>query len=290
MRRRDNSVNRMMRDARGRLSMSDMQIRVLVVDDHRMFADALTALLGTADDITVVGTTTDAHRVVELANTLKPDVVTLDANLISADGIEIARQLRQLPRPPYVVMVTCVDDVDRIVHAIWAGAQAWVPKESSAVQLIDVIRQVVSGQAWLPPELLGTVLQAIVAATDGRPPERTPLASLTQRERQVLRCMLAGLDRGATADVLGLSLNTVRTHAQSVLTKLHVHSTLEAVSMALSFGMSPDASNGTTQLQVATTHGARPRARNLAADTRRDVSGDARDFGHAVTSHPLRSA
>ena len=261
-----------------------MQIRVLVVDDHRMFADALTALLGTADDIAIVGTTTDARRVVELADALKPDVVTLDANLISADGIEVARELGRLSRPPHVVMVTCVDDVDRIVHAIWAGARAWVPKESSAVQLIDVVRHVASGQAWLPPELLGPVLQAIVAATDGRPPERTPLASLTPRERQVLRCMLAGLDRGATADVLGLSLNTVRTHAQSVLTKLHVHSTLEAVSMALSFGMSPEVSGGATQLQVATTHGTRLPARKI------DTPGDARDYRHTVASHPLRSA
>jgi DNA-binding NarL/FixJ family response regulator len=245
--------------------MGAMQIRVLVVDDHQMFADALTALLATADDIAIVGTVTDAKRVVELSHNLRPDVVTLDANLIGADGIDIARELHQLPERPHVVMVTCVDDVDRILHAIWAGARAWVPKESSATQLIDVVRRVAGGESWLPPQLLGTVLQAIVASSDGRPPERTPLASLTPRERQVLRCMLAGLDRGATADFLGLSLNTVRTHAQSVLTKLHVHSTLEAVSVALGFGMSPDtAPDATARLSVATAIGHRSPARATA--------------------------
>jgi DNA-binding NarL/FixJ family response regulator len=220
-------------------TMGRVTLRVLVVDDHRMFAEALAGRLSSADDLSVVGTATDATRALEFSRTLRPDVVTLDVNLGDADGVEVARELRATATPPKIVMVTCVDDVDRVLHAIWAGALAWVPKETCTTTLLEVIRGAAQGYAWLPPHLLGVVLDTIVASSDG-PPDRTPLAALTPRERQVLRCMLAGLDRSASAELLGLSLNTVRTHAQSVLTKLNVHSALEAVSVALSAGMRPD--------------------------------------------------
>lgn len=217
-----------------------MTVRLLVVDGHRMFAEALAGSMTLADGITVVGTATNAARAFELVRTFRPDVVTLDADVGEADGVDIARELHRTAAPPKIVMVTCVADVDRILQAIWAGALGWVSKESPTATLADVVRGVARGHAWFPPHLLGTVLHAIVAASGGEPPDRTPLAALTPRERQVLRCMLAGLDRGATAQLLGLSLNTVRTHAQSVLAKLHVHSALEAVAVALRVGMRPD--------------------------------------------------
>ena len=229
-----------MRARQCRQMMHTMTIRVLVIDDHRMFADALAERLSRAHDMTVVGIATSAAKGLESTRAFRPDVVTLDANLGEADGVELARELRTMAVPPKIVMVTCVEDVDRVLRAIWAGALAWVPKETGAAELIEVIRGAARGDAWIPPRVLGVVLNAIVASSDGQPPDRTPLAALTPRERQVLRCMLAGLDRSATAGLLGLSLNTVRTHAQSVLTKLHVHSALEAVSVALSAGMRPD--------------------------------------------------
>lgn len=238
----DDSVLVHPHDARAFASADDpgMAIRVLVIDSHRMFAEALAERLSAADDVHVVGTATAAAQALESARALRPDVVTLDANLGEADGVDVAQELHTAAAPPKIVMVTCVDDIDRVLRAIWAGALAWVPKETRAVTLIEVIRGAVHGEAWLPPRVLGVVLNAIVSSSDGEPPDRTPLAALTPRERQVLRCMLAGLDRSATAEILGLSLNTVRTHAQGVLTKLHVHSALQAVSVALSAGMRPD--------------------------------------------------
>ena len=213
---------------------------MLVVDDHAMFAEALAAGLAAANGIEVAGTACDSERALLLVRSLQPDVVTIDANLGDQDGVELARELHTSARSPRIVMVTCVDDVDRILQGIWAGVVAWVPKETPTSTLIDVIRGVAHGHGWLPPELTGDVLRTIVSASGGQPPDATRLAALTPRERQVLRCMVAGLDRGATAAHLGLSLNTIRTHAQSVLTKLHVHSALEAVSVALSCGMRPD--------------------------------------------------
>lgn len=212
---------------------------MVVVDDHAMFAEALAARLAAAKGIEVVGIACDIARARLLVRSLRPDVVTLDANLGDEDGVELARELAVGENPARTIMVTCVDDVDRVLQAIWAGVVAWVPKETATSTLIAIVRSVVRGHGWLPPELTADVLRMIVAASGGQQPDGTRLAALTPREREVLRCMVGGLDRGATAAHLGLSLNTVRTHAQSVLNKLHVHSALEAVSVALGCGMRP---------------------------------------------------
>lgn len=210
-----------------------------MVDDHAMFAEALAARLASARGVEVVGVACDASRAQLLVRSFRPDVVTLDANLGEDDGVELARALASATPSVRPVMVTCVDDIDRVLQGIWAGVVAWVPKETPTSTLIDVIKGVARGHGWLPPELTGEVLRTIVSASAGQRPDGTRLAALTPREREVLRCMVAGLDRGATAHHLGLSLNTIRTHAQSVLNKLHVHSALEAVSVALGSGMRP---------------------------------------------------
>ena len=221
-----------------------MTLRVLVIDDHAMFAEALAARLAADDGLDVVGVAGDSARALLLVRSLQPDVVTLDANLGDDDGVELARELCAGDQAPRAVMVTCVNEVDRILQGIWAGVVAWVPKETPGSILIDVVKGVARGHGWLPPELTGEILRTIVGASAGEPPDATRLSGLTPRERQVLRCMVAGLDRSATAAHLGLSLNTVRTHAQSVLTKLHVHSALEAVSVALAAGMRPNGVSG----------------------------------------------
>lgn len=212
---------------------------MIVVDDHAMFAEALAARLSAAKGIEVVGVACDAARARLLVRSLRPDVITIDANLGDEDGVELARELSSAPNPARTIVVSCVDDVDRVLQAIWAGVVAWVPKETASSTLIAIVRGVVRGHGWLPPELTADVLRTIVNASGGQQPDGTRLAALTTRERDVLRCMVGGLDRGATAAHLGLSLNTVRTHAQSVLNKLHVHSALEAVSVALGCGMRP---------------------------------------------------
>jgi two-component system NarL family response regulator len=214
-------------------------IRVVVVDDHAMFAEAIAARLAAVAGIEVAGIACDAARARLLIRSVRPDVITLDVNLGDEDGIELARELSAAGNPARTIVVSCVDDVDRVLRAIWAGVVAWVPKETATSTLIAIVRGVVRGHGWLPPEMTADVLRTIVNASGGQQPDGTRLAVLTPREREVLRCMVGGLDRGATAAHLGLSLNTVRTHAQSVLNKLHVHSALEAVSVALDCGMRP---------------------------------------------------
>lgn len=210
--------------------------RVVVVDDHPIFAEALRERLSAEPDINVVATAADGRSALTAVATLQPDVVTLDIHLGDEDGVAVGAQLLDVAPRLLLIAVTCVDDPRVAVEAVWAGVRAWVPKDMGVDFLLSAIRGAVQGHSWFAPAMLGQVLPLLAGrGSVNRYGER--LTALTDRERQILECLVDGLDRRAIADRLSLSVNTVRTHVQSVLTKLHVHSSLEAVALALSAGL-----------------------------------------------------
>jgi DNA-binding NarL/FixJ family response regulator len=211
-------------------------IRIVVVDDHQVFADALAGRLAEEPDFEIVGTATTGRAALALVATLQPDLVTLDAQLGTEDGVGVCAMMLRLRPDLHVVVVTDEDDTSRAVDAVRAGAQSWVAMETGIQALLDTIRGAVHGDSRFPPQLLGRVLPELVrGGTEQRVDDR--LAGLTEREREILQCMVDGLDRRGIAQRLVLSVNTVRTHAQSVLAKLDVHSSLEAAAVALAAGM-----------------------------------------------------
>jgi DNA-binding NarL/FixJ family response regulator len=118
------------------------------------------------------------------------------------------------------------------VHAIRAGAAAWVRKDESVERLLQAIRGVARGESWLPPSELGNVLRLLIREQDKHRKSEQMLAALTPRERAVLACLAEGTGRrDAVAEQLNLSVNTVRTHLQNLMAKLDVHSALEAVAL-----------------------------------------------------------
>jgi DNA-binding NarL/FixJ family response regulator len=134
-------------------------------------------------------------------------------------------------------VLTGVTALDQVVAVVRNGARAWLPKTVDIHHLVEVIRGVHRGHGWIPPELLGHVLRELTSAQP--PAGMDALSGLTVRERDVLQCAVDGLTRAQAARRLCLSPNTVRTHTQNMLSKLGMHSTLEAVSLALRSGMRP---------------------------------------------------
>jgi DNA-binding NarL/FixJ family response regulator len=128
-------------------------------------------------------------------------------------------------------MLSEVCDARRIIAAVRAGAAAWVGKDESIEHLLRVIRGVVRGETWLPPAELGAVLRWLIQDQDDRRGADDLLASLTPREWEVLSHLVEGAGRKEVAERLQLSANTVRTHLQSLMAKLGVHSTLEVVAL-----------------------------------------------------------
>ncbi|MFD6420582.1 DNA-binding response regulator [Streptomyces sp. NPDC060198] len=232
------------------------RIRVLVVDDHRIFAESLAAALAAEPDVDVAaaGSGPAALRCLDRAATegRAYDVMLVDAELGGGppvggvphqggpvDGISLVAGVREGRPGVRTVVLAERDDPRRAAAALQAGACGWVAKDCSLQRLLAVIRGVLRGETHLPPALLTGVLRELTAARKHRTESELLVESLTPREREVLRCMVAGLGRKAVAERLYLSPHTVRTHMQNVLGKLGVHSTLAAVALARRAGVGP---------------------------------------------------
>ena len=206
-------------------------ISVLAVDDHKVFADALQARLAAERDLVPVSV---AYSVAEASSRLSRtpvDVVVLDYMLGDGTGTALAAHLQQLSPRTRVVILSATESVEAVVDGLVAGVWAWLPKTVDLAHLVEVIRGVHAGEMWLEPALLGKVMPALLARSLAPAPDM--LAVLTAREREVLDCMIAGLSRAEIANQLMVSGNTVRTHTQNLIGKLGVHSSLEAVTLAL---------------------------------------------------------
>ncbi|MER7758597.1 response regulator transcription factor [Streptomyces sp. NPDC097619] len=244
-----------------------VRIRVLVVDDHRIFAESLAAALAAEPDVDVsaAGSGPAALRCLErgVAEGRRYDVLLVDADLgsgppgaagpvripaqpngsapavPSGDGIALVAGVRAGQPAVRTVVLAERDDPRRAAMALQAGASGWVAKDCSLSRLLAVIRGVLREETHLPPALLTGVLRELTAARKTRTDSERLVESLTPREHEVLRCMVAGLNRKDVAARLFLSPHTVRTHMQNVLGKLGVHSTLAAVALARRAGVRP---------------------------------------------------
>ncbi len=212
-------------------------IRVLIIDDHRMFADALQLLLGGEDDIDMAAAASTAEEALEIAGTVLPDVVLMDIDLPGIDGIEATRILRQRQPQASVVIITAYQQPDVIASAIDAGASGYVPKTHAADELVSVIRRAAAGEMVLPSKDIGAILGRLQKVREIRTDEGQLVARLTPRELEVLQSLADGKSTDEIAQALFISPRTVRSHVKNVLAKLGVHSKLEAVTMALRYGV-----------------------------------------------------
>lgn len=220
-------------------------VRVLMVDDHVMLTEALTARLSAVQDLWVVGRyMTDDPDLADAVERLRPDVITIEVESAGSATRALIERLSAAWPAARLVVLTSSHDLSRAVDAARAGVDAWVPKEHGADELIDVLHGVCQGRAWFPPEVLGVVLRElredVVRARDST----SPLDILSKRERDVLASMVEGKRSDAIAEDLRISTDTVRTHTRSILAKLQVHSRLEAVAIARDAGMGEDQAGG----------------------------------------------
>jgi DNA-binding NarL/FixJ family response regulator len=203
---------------------------VVVIDDHRAFAEAVAQRLSMESDISVAGICTNDRDALIVCQSRRPTIVTIDVMLGDSDGIVLAAQLRNDYPDLRIVMLTAAQELSQVVRAVRAGANAWVGKDVPSEQLLRVLRGVADGETWVPPHLLTGVVAALLhSSTPQSMPH--PLSLLSQRELQVLRLLADGVTRPEIARQLYLSPNTVRTHIRNALLKLDVHTSLEAAAV-----------------------------------------------------------
>lgn len=210
-----------------------------MVDDHQLFAEALAARLAAEPDLVLLPVASNGGQCLAEAAAGRPHVVVLDLVLAEESGLDVLDRLRAGDPSVKVIILTGVRDVDAVVDAVRRRADAWLPKTTTVEELARVIRGVARGESWIPPDLLGEVLRRLAAPENHG---KDTFGVLTDREREVLQCLVDGMSRQEIASRLYVSTNTVRTHTQNVLSKIGRHSVLEAVSFALRSGLRPTGS------------------------------------------------
>jgi DNA-binding NarL/FixJ family response regulator len=206
-------------------------IRVLVVDDHAVFSDALATILATEADLEVVGKGATVREAISLAHTLQPDVVLLDVHMPDGSGIQAATAIKK-DRPQTQVVILTSDEEESVLRsAVKAGVTGYLSKHESATQVVQAVRSAARGEALIAPYMLARLLRGLQ-----KKDEPGPATPLTPRELDVLRELSLGHDNETVAKTLTMSPNTVRTHVQNILSKLNVHSKLEAVSKGIREG------------------------------------------------------
>ncbi len=211
-----------------------MSVRVLIVDDHQVFAEALAATLRMSADFEVAGVAVSGPQAVGIARESQPDVVLLDFHLPGYGGEEAIPRLREAA-PDMKILVLTSDTSDATwARSVRAGAAGCVTKERALSEIEDAVRAAHEGRPLISAERLRAVLTSL--ESQARPTTETG-EMLTEREIDILLLLADGKDNQAIADGLFISPNTVRTHLQNIFSKMGVHSKLEAVTLAAKTGL-----------------------------------------------------
>ncbi|SDG31286.1 response regulator transcription factor [Klenkia brasiliensis] len=205
--------------------------RVLVVDDHRSFAELLSAALGAAG-MEPVGVASSADEAVEAVLDLRPDVVVMDIEMPHQDGLSATRRIRALAPDTVIAVVSAHGDPAWVVRANQAGASAYIPKNGSLQEMLDVLGRCRAGQMVIAPSTFAGHGAHGAPAAPARDVPR-----LTAREQEVLTCLGRGLPVKTVARTLGITVETCRGYVKSLHVKLGVSSQLEAVITAQSLGL-----------------------------------------------------
>jgi DNA-binding NarL/FixJ family response regulator len=206
-------------------------VRVLLCDDHQVFVEALAGLLQ-ADGLEVVDIVGKVGDAVSTAMAKRPDVVLMDYELPDGDGVGATRAIKAVVPDTHVVLLTSNADEDVLVAAIEAGASGFVTKHKPAAEVTAAIRAAAGGEMLVSSDMLARLLPRMNRAGD-----RKGAYDLTARELEVLDLLADGTPNHELATRMGISRNTVRNHVQNLLTKLGVHSRLEAVALATREGL-----------------------------------------------------
>ena len=205
------------------------EVRILCVDDQRTFRDALNIAIDSQPDLTCVGVTASVGEAIEYVDKKDVDVVIMDFDLPDVDGIEGTRRVKAVKPDVRVIILTGLADLDTFVRAVAAGADGFLAKDSPIETLLSEMRD---GRRGLPLDndtlnrLRTRIGDTAMIGTRSWSP------NLTDREKEVLALLAAGLDPQAIARQLGIRIHTCRGYVRNILIKLGAHSQLEAVAIA----------------------------------------------------------
>jgi DNA-binding NarL/FixJ family response regulator len=212
-------------------------VRVLVVQDHPLLAAAIARLLESEEDLTVCGIARNGEHASVLAADQNPAVVLMDFRLPDLSGPAAAAKIRSAVPTVAIVFHSAEDSDDALLDAIDAGAIAYLTKSATGEEIVEAVRKAAVGETLIPARLFAMAIARQQRAATGKRARDRLLAEFTPRELDVLREMAEGHDTQTIAMRLGIAAHTVEWHVTHLISKLHVHSKLQAVIAAARLGL-----------------------------------------------------
>jgi DNA-binding NarL/FixJ family response regulator len=214
---------------------SESSINIVVVDDHGIVRDGLTALLDGHFHMSVVASVANGKDAILAAERLKPEVIVMDLVLPELSGIDATvRILAALPRTQIVILSAC-DTSEHVFRALRAGARGYVLKECASAELVQAVLAVVAGERYLSPRITGIVIDSLLGDAESA----SPIESLSPREREVMHLTVSGASSAEIGIKLSLSRKTVDTYRSRVMGKLGVPDLAGLVRFAVAHAMTP---------------------------------------------------
>ncbi|MEK3719082.1 MULTISPECIES: response regulator transcription factor [unclassified Paenibacillus] len=227
-------------------------IRLVLADDHQLFREGVKRILNMENDLEVVGECGDGIQVIELCNTLNPDIVLMDINMPIENGVVATGKLKEIFPDIKVIILSIHDDESYVFETLRKGASGYLLKDMEAESLINAIRSVVAGHAYIHPKVTGKLINqlrrmtyldevgvagaGIVSKEAGVKYIHSDSSPLTRREAEVLRLMAEGKSNKMIGEFLFISEKTVKNHVSSILQKMEVDDRTQAVIVAIKNG------------------------------------------------------
>jgi two-component system response regulator NreC len=208
------------------------KIRIMLADDHTLFRHGISTLIAAEADMDVIGEASNGGEAIERCDDLRPDVVLMDIGMPGLSSFEATRQIKKNRPETKVLFLTMYDDEDYLVQGMEVGASGYVLKDSPAMQLVIAIREVCGGGSYLSPRMLSQLVDDF--RTRVKSTNRMPrFATLTAREREVLKMLAEGNSVKDIAGDLTLSVKTVEAHKFNLMRKLDIHNKAQLVQYAI---------------------------------------------------------
>lgn len=210
-------------------------IRIVIADDHPLFREGVATSLSNAVGMTVVGQADNGEEACQLVEELLPDIVLLDITMPGAGGISAVEQINNNWPIVKSIMLTVSEEQDNLLSALKAGAKGYVLKGVSAKELETAVRTVADGDVYISPSLASGILFEM---THVKQPKETPINTLAEREKQILKLVSKGLTNKEIGEELHLAEKTIKHYMTNVLHKLQVRSRVEAALLAQKYDLS----------------------------------------------------